>query len=475
MLRFGVRLITWILVVALATPVSHAQAERTPTPTEAQKSSQPTKLLTAPVAIGQSLLFLFSIAAIDVVHRELAHQGKTPENLSPKQWAELVATACWQIVNTGSTWTAMAAASASSAAVQMPMKVMGQLLSTPEGKNHFVSLLKTSVMHSVSFLAWESFSQLWTEATLLVESKEDYERLNSILSVSAGSFFTLLGSQDSTNNKDHELAKKMLANMLTVLTQSEKRAHWFDRTWRMRIMTGEFWSFLSASVATATLGTLLFPGAGTLVGWMFGVMGGAVTVFLPQAMKDEITSSLRGLRSGIANAQLRGNMVALEAAIDRIRFPNAVPEKKRLRNITTLLLERRKLREQIATITFEHVHFSLKKTKESGASSRSATQHLQNLIDLWNSEQTVLTNLSETVDLPAQVDLQWKLEITRLSTLQVLVTSLAQELDSLGTALFIGKLSKEQMSLARFVETNYLQGFEEGKLAQSFPTPATKN
>jgi hypothetical protein len=89
-----------------------------------------------------------------------------------------------------------------------------------------------------------------------------------------------------------------------LIVDNDLRNLWLYNTWRMRIATGDFVSFVITMATTTTAvtaaGTALFPGAGSIVGWMFGlagsVAGGIFWLMIPQDAKDGLTALFRDTR-----------------------------------------------------------------------------------------------------------------------------------------------------------------------------------
>lgn len=408
------------------------------------------KSLAAPAAVGQTLLFLFSVAAIDITYHEILKRGGAPSLLDAQEIAGMVAKTCDALVNDGAVWTGLAAAGAAHAAINQPLQILGKILGSPEGKAQLRGLLKASVISTTAFLGWELGSQLWSEASLLVEDQQDYARLSSFRSLAGGairSFFYPSGTGDAN---DARLMKLMLGNMLKVLAEKDKRDHWFDRTWRTRVMTGEFATFLTTMIASGAIGTVLFPGAGTLAGLMFGIVGAAVAVVVPQSAKDALTVGLKTARQATIWSSLASNASEIRK---RLSGGTGSP-------LASLLEIRHGLRDAYATIIFERLHLTLKTARRDGITESHRSQIVDAhamLRELYAHELGLLRPL-------AAADPLLHAEVQRIARVDGFAATLQPALSRLLEPFVKSETDEAQRDLLRLIEVAHLQGFREDRV-----------
>lgn len=437
-----------VLLGALAPRAQAAGGVARPVPTLG--GSVAMKSLAAPAAAGQTLLFLFSVAAIDITYHEIQKRGGAPSLLDAKEIAGMVGTACDALINDGAIWAGLASAGAAHAAINQPIKILGKILEAPEGKAQLRGLLKASVISTTAFLGWELGSQLWTEASLLVEDPKDFERLSSFRSMAGGAIRGFLYSAGTKDANDARIMKQMMGNMLTVLSDKDKRSHWFDRTWRTRVMTGEFATFLSTMIASGAIGTALFPGAGTIAGLMFGIAGAAVAVVIPQSAKDAITVGMKSARQAALWSSLESNASEL---------------RKRLaagtgRTLEQILQLRRELRDSYVTIVFERLHLTLKTARRDGITNDHRLEleasHAM-LRELYANELSLLRPHGSANPLVRE-------EIARVGRIDGFAASLQPSLSRLLEPFVKGDTDDAQRELLRMIEVAYLQGFSEDRI-----------
>jgi hypothetical protein len=110
--------------------------------------------------------------------------------------------------------------------------------------------------------------------------------------------------------------------MMNILVwDNDLRNMWLYNAFRKHIATGEFATLVTTMVTAGVVGTLLFPGAGTLAGMMFGVAGGTISLFIPQDQKDALTEILQALRFGFfISGDDRGPLFHVNRDIIRLMY-----------------------------------------------------------------------------------------------------------------------------------------------------------
>lgn len=243
--------------------------------------------------VGQSVLFILTLTAIDLMHRELKEKGISNVDFASKEFQDLALKTASKALNSGSIWTGLSGATVTGVAAAAPVQILTQMVKDQTGRVQLAYALRTSIMSTVAFLGWELGSQLWTQASLNIRDPKDFERLQELGSVLKGGFSAILLSKDVKDQRDLRILGEMLGNMMSIFMSEKELSVWFDQTWRMRIATGDFAVMLSAMIASGVIGSMLFPGAGTVAGFMFGILGGAAAVATPQGFKDRITKAIQ--------------------------------------------------------------------------------------------------------------------------------------------------------------------------------------
>ena len=325
------------------------------------------------ISAGHAALFLLTITGIDIVAEDLAKNGLSLSAIDPAELERHASAASDKILGSGQVWTSLGASAVLSRTLQRPIGILAELASQSRGRSQFAQLLTNSIKTSVSFVGWEFGSQLCTEAGLLVESQADYKRLQSTFQVGRGAIKSVLfKSVNAQDENDRRLAALMLGNLLRVLIldQNLTRA-WFNNTWRLHIMTGEFATMLSTMVASGALGSAIFPGGGTFVGLLFGLAGIGVAMVIPQQPKDEITYSLQGIRRRTVEMKLYPNFVEIQERA-KIRFPwNALPLEERQKTLLGLLGARENIFRDLFTIQFERLHLAIRAAQSASETGKA--------------------------------------------------------------------------------------------------------
>ena len=106
--------------------------------------------------------------------------------------------------------------------------------------------------------------------------------------MTGGAFLSLLNKNPKAK-EDRRVFNEVLSNMAAILlTNDALREMWIYNTWRLMIATGGFATLIPCMIGAAMVGTAIFPGAGTIAGLGFGVIGALVATDLPTPIKDAL-------------------------------------------------------------------------------------------------------------------------------------------------------------------------------------------
>jgi hypothetical protein len=457
-----------ILIACLFTaPLAKASAAAAPAlvhPTdpasmkEAVKSAVLAKPTEFAVGIGHGLLFVMTIAGIDLLVHEIRKEGLNTQTIAPAKLFELASKVAVEVVNNGQILTSLVSATVFASASQRPAEALTKMLVDPASKKMLASMIASSIVSTVGFLAWEFGAQLWTDASLMLESKDDYKRLSTLTGVGAGSFRTLLHLNPSaTDANDLRIAQQMLSNILTILFFDRNLlGQWFENSWRLRVLTGESITFLTLTFAGSTLGSILLPGGGTFIGFMFGF---AAASLVPRWMNNSITFSLKTARAQISLGRLMTNETQLRSLFR---------EGSRMSSFQRILTDRRAIRESVVTGAAEQLHLSLRilQSDQYGKSARRKAhvridEAIARIQSLYTDETTTLEKLRDLSQEPSLLS-----EIERIKTLREFWEPALSELSARVakdeqplTAQMAAEPDTEK--LLKFVESLHLRGYLE--------------
>ncbi len=227
-------------------------------------------------------------------------------------------------------------------------------------KTFIVTLANTLI----SFGGWEFGAQLWKESTNLLDSQltepEEVEFLKTNRNKLWTSLFhSIAAMKTSTATKEDRIRQKILfttvENLVDILSTESKRMDWLYNALRLRIYNGSFAITVTAMSTVNTAGAVLAPAvAATLWGSIgFGLLGGAVTLAVPddqkysltQWMKDQYVSKVR--ETGGTQTELKLPFLLAE--------PNSSAAALSLENG---LLDRVKYRESLMDVYMEKIFTS---------------------------------------------------------------------------------------------------------------------
>lgn len=261
---------------------------------------------------GQALLMMMVVTGIELVRQQIEVSGLKKESIPYGELLKHSGEAAEHLINGGSTWMSFLGAGASSGLTAKPVEVINNLIQNTNTRPIFKNLLQSGIASLATFSGWELGAQLWDEARSMVKNESDYERADKLGSMSIGAFKSMF-SNDPKNARDSELLKTMFKNMFNVLvTDSDKRNQLLYNTWRHRLATGHFISLVSAMSAAGVVGKALFPASGKIAQLMFGVAGGAATLFIPDKINDGISDKIANARSSYNEGNFKSNLNQLD-------------------------------------------------------------------------------------------------------------------------------------------------------------------
>lgn len=246
---------------------------------------------------GQALLLIMILTGVDLVKQHYQKANILGKPIDTRQLLRHSMEAAEHILNSGEIWSSLTGASVTTAVMHKPVEILNHIVANNVSRDIFKNLLQSGISTFILFIGWEMGGELYREASEMIEDPEDYKLSKNLMNLLVNSLRYGLDHDNPDYEKKWSVLKKVFGNMLTILVYDhDLRNMWLYNTWRNRIATGEFVTLVTSMVAAGVIGTAIFPGAGTLAGMMFGVIGGILTIFIPQSYKDSITSAIQNMR-----------------------------------------------------------------------------------------------------------------------------------------------------------------------------------
>ncbi len=251
------------------------------------------------VAAGQQFQTAILISILSAI--SIAHEKKKLQEISGVQSDGILVGAIKELpgaasalVDSPSFYSSIFGSLAAMPGNMMAKKILENILAKAGPRNVFKGLIANGAHTFISFIGWELGGQLFEEAAELIENDADYEVAHH-----SGKLVASVVSGRAGAN-DRRVFGLLMSNMSKIiLYDSNLRELWLYNTWRNRIATGEFASIVGSMAAASAIGTAVFPGAGTVVGMGFGLVGGLFAMFvIPEENKNTLTAFFRDLRKG---------------------------------------------------------------------------------------------------------------------------------------------------------------------------------
>lgn len=426
--------------------------------------------------VSQTILFLITMASVDLTYKKIKISTKEkPIDISGI--LNESTQAAIQIINGGNTWVSLIGAWISASLIKYPFTIMSELLVEQGARASFIESLKKTTLTTAAFMGWDAGAQLWKEATYLLDNQDEFNRAGSIWGTGRGALSAFLFStqSDIQDKKDLALAKKMFSNIfLVAFFSQELRSEWLNNTWRTRIMTGNFVTYLTSIISAGSIGAKIYPGGGAVAGFMFGLVGATFALILPSHIKDDLTVAMQIIRNRFTLTGLIINTEVIKNQVAKSKNIKWLDERKHFRPFVEMLEQRHSYRSDYITVLLEAVHLELRQvlaeTNLSSTSFEDLQVSLNNMSIFLSEELKLIENLEKNSEggYDIEIELQLKNELQRL-------TFLNQFMREFNSSLNIGLVNEARpfkvenfnantQALLNFIEITYQRGFSEDKL-----------
>jgi hypothetical protein len=255
------------------------------------------------VESGQAYILMYLLAIVEVTKQEFEDAHTDYRNIAPEKLATSLIKAGAMLVDSGDTVVSLLTAAGTHRVFRIPLEILNKVIENSELKPIFKSLLQNLAGSLVTFVGWDFGTQLWNEAGTLIEIEALGEDERALVADSgklwSNIYYALKGTLDAKDPqvlKSRKILELMSQNMVRILlTDPELRLQWVYNALRQRIFTGTFATMVGTVVVASAVGTTLFPGAGTILGMMFGVGGGLASMMIPEEIKNEISMLMKDI------------------------------------------------------------------------------------------------------------------------------------------------------------------------------------
>ncbi len=353
---------------------------------------------------GQTFMLLWILAGVEAV-RQQEKISSLESNPTPK--LELLANVGDHMINDFSLFASMAGASVVGTAMTQPLHLLNQLIRERVTHRFLSQLLTHGAASFVTFLGWEAGARLWHDAILqLPEEQIPIAKKLRFMDILAG----------KANDQDRRIFQNILSQVYQILlfANPEVTKNWLYNTWRLNIATGEFVTLITSMVTFGVAAGSLAPGAGNLMGLLFGfgggLVGGFVAIFIPHEYKAPVTDGFRRIRIQTANQRLHVNTSELKR-ISRYFKRSSQPWNLdyQIHEFKRSLAWRQNVRNDAATALIEQIYDALLRYQNAEA--------ILTLIDSINNQKLMAvsqeTLLKQTPKTIAIADLKIEMQTQR--------------------------------------------------------------
>ncbi len=317
---------------------------RKKSPGSPQKDSLIKRTASSSAEVGRTFVLMEVLAGVEIVKEEYLRAKTEGRPMDRKAIERTALIASEKLVTGGGIWMSLLGSHVIEKSAHVPIQILQKLAQSSGSRGILIKLLSSGIISFISFTGWEAGSQLWEEATLLIEDESDYNRSKNL---------ALLLAEAPVNSESRRVLGKVISNAKDILLGDDAlRTEWIYNTWRLRIATGNFVTMVSAMTTASVIGTEIYPGAGTLAGMMFAAVGGLTASLIPEKANNAITAGLRVGRRFIDRVRLNVNATSIRSDIDGLNFIISL-KPTQLKEALDLIASRKDIREDIATTYFE--------------------------------------------------------------------------------------------------------------------------
>ncbi len=256
----------------------------------------------APLAhSGQTILLILGLTFMDLARQQLEVAGIKSTDMDIEEYKRNMVQAKNQIINSTEIWNSILGAGIFGTAAAKPLAIFNKTIQNSKSSTIIKNFVTAGVGTFITFLGWEFFGQIINEATNLIEDDDDYEKANQHFIKYLRNIILnyRVGPEPGKNDEIAEelrIVQMVIKNIGIVFSEPELRSYLLFNLFRERLATGHFTTLVASMVTASAVGTTLFPGAGTVLGAMFGLVGGVISIFIPHSVKDKITDSFWEVR-----------------------------------------------------------------------------------------------------------------------------------------------------------------------------------
>lgn len=353
---------------------------------------------------GQATILMMIVAGAEMVRQNLNIKSLRGNRIDKNVILAQSLKAADEIINGSHLWTGFLGSRLAGGLSSKPLEIINKIIQQSQARNLFKQLLQSGIATFITFLGWEMSSALYAEAVDMIENRADHVRADRLMPMMVSLFRGTIKPTDKTKN-DQRILKLVLHNMIKILvTDDDLRNLWLYNTWRTKIATGNFVTSVATMVTASAIGTALFPGAGTLCGMMFGIVGAAVSIIIPQSAKDKITSAIQTMRysfwligddRGPLFHAKQDQMRLIYECVSRgvtcppmLRFSGSV---NAIEKMTSITIERLFRYESKFSTLLGMKNYALKSGQNAAA--QKFTRDMQKVLDAYSNELNTLTDL----------------------------------------------------------------------------------
>lgn len=243
---------------------------------------------------GRLMIFMMALTGVELVRTQAREAKLSGKVLSNDEYAKMARDAALKVVDSGDVWFGIFSDLGIGAVSKKPAEVLSVVIKDKVARPLLVNLIQNGIMSIIYFVGWQACSQLWRDARLLLDEK-DYEKSERIWSLGAKGLLDMARSND--NSDEARITRLMIANIVKILIfDNELRENWFYNTWRLAVATGRFVTLVTGIITATTIGSTIFPGAGTILGFMFAFTGAIAAATLPKSVNNSISQKLKDAR-----------------------------------------------------------------------------------------------------------------------------------------------------------------------------------
>lgn len=374
------------------------------------------------VETTKTYLLIYVLAMINIIYDDLHRFHIDPRLLNDQSTLKKLGEAVGEIFDSGELTSSLMMAGGTHKVFKGALDSLHVIVSDSGLRSIFKNILMHFATSLVSFAGWEFGAQLWKESANMLDFQVSTPEEKALLAdrnhIFSMSYRALVAGRDDWDHKKQKAAQRIwtlsFKNLLYILfVDGNLRVRWIYNTLRHRLLSGNFVTLITSMSMGSAVGTTVFPFAGTILGMVFGITGGIISMAVREEHKNAITVFLKDQWLSLLDGWGRSSTnLYLRSGFEEGSNGNQLSSISFGKTFNSVLVERVSYRQKVVDVFIERLYYN----HSLLVANSGYVDQLYRLLPISNRQQLIRDEVAEVVSKSK------KNYIAMLSSLQSLVS-----------------------------------------------------